>query len=117
MAAKLEVGQFWKGIGSYDYLGTYKITRLSIRRAFCCKITDGRIDSEELYFRSIDDNDEVVSDTNFNMCWELVNVKLRKTKPRKVIPDIPIDNTLPILMAGHLQDRQRKQYRPSKNET
>src|ERR1035437_9011893 len=31
-------------------------------------------------------------------------------KPRKVIPDIPLDPTLPILMAGHLQDRARKKF-------
>lgn len=40
--------------------------------------------------------------------WEL-------TKPDKIIPDIPLDPMLPILEAGHLQDRQRKKYRFRKN--
>jgi hypothetical protein len=31
-------------------------------------------------------------------------------KPRKVIPDIPLDPSLPILHAGHLQDRMRKKF-------
>jgi len=35
--------------------------------------------------------------------------KLRK--PKKVIPDIPLDPTLPILEAGYLQDRLRKKFR------
>jgi len=29
----------------------------------------------------------------------------------KIIPDMPLDPTMQILMAGHLQDRQRKRYR------
>jgi len=32
----------------------------------------------------------------------------RARKPAKAIPDIPMDPTLPTLMAGHLQDRMRK---------
>ena len=28
----------------------------------------------------------------------------------KVIPDFPLDATLPILQAGYIQDRQRKQF-------
>lgn len=32
-------------------------------------------------------------------------------KPKIIIPDMPLDPSLPILMAGHLQDRQRKKYR------
>jgi len=35
----------------------------------------------------------------------------KKRKPKKVIPDIPMDPTLPILEAGYLQDRQRKRFR------
>jgi hypothetical protein len=34
--------------------------------------------------------------------------EVRPIKPSKIIPDIPLDPTLPILMAGHLQDRMRK---------
>jgi hypothetical protein len=30
---------------------------------------------------------------------------------QKAIPDMPLDTTLPILQAGHLQDRARKKYR------
>lgn len=36
---------------------------------------------------------------------------LEGSKPRKIIPDIPLDPSLPILQAGHLQDRARKKYR------
>jgi len=32
----------------------------------------------------------------------------------KIIPDIPLDPSLPILEAGYLQDRQRKRYRNKK---
>jgi hypothetical protein len=34
--------------------------------------------------------------------------EVKNRRPRKVIPDIPLDPSLPILMAGHLQDRMRK---------
>jgi hypothetical protein len=34
--------------------------------------------------------------------------KFKKRKPKKVIPNTPLDPSLPILMAGHIQDRQRK---------
>jgi len=37
-------------------------------------------------------------------------VGAKKRKPRKIIPEIPIDTSLPLLMAGHLQDRQRKKF-------
>jgi len=40
--------------------------------------------------------------------FEEFNGKPRK--PRKIIPDIPLDPTLPILQAGHLQDRMRKKF-------
>jgi hypothetical protein len=29
-------------------------------------------------------------------------------RPEKVIPDYPLDPSLPVLMAGYIQDRQRK---------
>ena len=29
-------------------------------------------------------------------------------RPSKVIPDYPLDPSLPVLMAGYIQDRQRK---------
>ena len=35
----------------------------------------------------------------------------RKRKPKKVIPDIPLDPTLPILQAGYIQDRARKKFK------
>ena len=35
----------------------------------------------------------------------------RKRKHKKVTPDFPIDTSLPLFMAGHLQDRQRKRYK------
>lgn len=31
-------------------------------------------------------------------------------KPRKIIPDIPLDPTLHILEAGYIQDRMRKRF-------
>jgi len=31
--------------------------------------------------------------------------------PKKVIPDFPLDPSLSILEAGHLQDRQRKRHK------
>jgi len=44
-------------------------------------------------------------------CWFDVLGNIKKRKPKKVIPDIPLDPTLPILEAGYLQDRMRKQFR------
>lgn len=35
----------------------------------------------------------------------------KKRKPKKIIPDIPLDPNMPILQAGHIQDRQRKRFR------
>jgi hypothetical protein len=40
----------------------------------------------------------------------LVSHRKRK-KPKKIIPDIPLDPDLPILQAGYIQDRQRKKFR------
>jgi hypothetical protein len=37
------------------------------------------------------------------------NYKRRKIK--KVMPDFPLDPTLPILQAGYLQDRERKHFK------
>jgi hypothetical protein len=33
-----------------------------------------------------------------------------KRKPRKAIPDFPLDPSLPVLMAGYIQDRARKRF-------
>jgi len=41
-----------------------------------------------------------------NIFYVIEDKKYRK--PKKIIPEIPIDTTLPLLMAGHLQDRMRK---------
>jgi len=38
-------------------------------------------------------------------------IRLRKRKPKKVIPDIPMDTTMPLLMAGYMQDRARKKFK------
>ena len=41
---------------------------------------------------------------DFGDYWELV----KRRQPDKIIPGIPLDPTLHILMAGHLQDRMRR---------
>ena len=41
--------------------------------------------------------------------FEVIGSKIYR-KPKKIIPDIPLDPTLPILMAGHFQDRMRKKF-------
>lgn len=49
--------------------------------------------------------------TELNDSWGFILFEVREIKPikpAKVIPDIPLDPTLHILEAGHLQDRQRK---------
>lgn len=53
--------------------------------------------------------------TIYNCTWFIPDdvfdiIPSKHRKPKKVIPDIPIDTTLPLLMAGHLQDRQRKRF-------
>jgi len=42
---------------------------------------------------------------------EVVVKQVRPITPEKVIPDFPLDKTIPILQAGHIQDRQRKRYK------
>jgi hypothetical protein len=49
--------------------------------------------------------------TAFIMNFDVSNESIKKRKPKRVIPDIPLDSTLPILQAGYLQDRMRKQFR------
>jgi len=44
-----------------------------------------------------------------NNHFEVIGTKTYR-KPKKVIPDIPLDTTLHILEAGHLQDRMRKRF-------
>jgi len=50
-----------------------------------------------------------------NICHGTTNrfIVLRLDKPRikKVIPDFPLDPMLPVLEAGYIQDRQRKQFK------
>jgi hypothetical protein len=54
--------------------------------------------------------------TSWSMGWtlpsssfDIIGNKVYR-KPRKVIPDMPLDPELPVLMAGHWQDRQRKKF-------
>jgi hypothetical protein len=44
--------------------------------------------------------------------WEIRMLpRHRARKSSKVIPDIPLDPTLPVLQAGYLQDRERKHFK------
>lgn len=50
--------------------------------------------------------------TRANGC---LDVEVRAINPKqidKIIPDFPLDTTMPILQAGYIQDRQRKKYKP-----
>jgi hypothetical protein len=38
--------------------------------------------------------------------------EVRPFKPGRVIPSFKLDPTISILQAGHIQDRQRKKYKP-----
>lgn len=116
MTIKLEVGQFWKGIGDYAYLGTYRINKIINRWAMCNKIIYGLLNDDELHFRTVDEQGHILNDdnVNFNSHWLLVEVKLRSIK---VIPDIALDTTLHILEAGYIQDRQRKRFRFQKENS
>ena len=40
--------------------------------------------------------------------WRKNSYEVRQISSRKIIPAFPLDPNLPILMAAHLQDRQRK---------
>jgi len=40
-----------------------------------------------------------------------VGYEVKQVVVNKVIPGIPLDPTLPVLMAGYIQDRARKRYR------
>jgi hypothetical protein len=68
----------------------------------------------EVFKLKWDDND-----LDDNAIWEygvenfirFFEVPCKKRKPKKVIPNIPLDPNLPILQAGYLQDRMRKQFR------
>lgn len=50
-----------------------------------------------------------VKHMDFGEVRPLVGYKTRK--PKKLIPEFPLDNTLPILQAGYIQDRQRKLFK------
>jgi len=60
-----------------------------------------------LYANSFFDN---VAESNRYLTQSMKD-SLSNRKPKKVIPDIPIDTTLPLLEAGHLQDRMRKRHK------
>lgn len=60
---------------------------------------------------STDSSSWFYSPTAFARHFEVLYMSAKKRKPKKIIPDIPLDPTLPILEAGYLQDRMRKQFR------
>jgi hypothetical protein len=98
----LQVGQVWE---DNDRLGRYfLITSIVEGTAFC----DDSIGINNIFCTYMIDGG--FRDRSNN--WHLVDpTKFKPKKPEKVIPGMPLDPTLPILQAGYLQDRQRKQYK------
>lgn len=110
MRVKIAIGQIWKSPEGY----TYQICDLSYGIASVFRIINRSIYGSKLTFRELDSERFVSHDSYFYQNWQLINMKLRP--PRKAIPDIPLDPTLPILEAGYLQDRQRKRFRIEKSK-
>lgn len=112
MPIKIEIGQAWK----YEGINTlFLVTNISppgmfrLCKVMAIKYVNG-VEIMEVHFINVTADGYT---TDLAGPWSLIHYY----KPRrsgKVIPDIPLDPALPILMAGHLQDRQRKKYRHSK---
>jgi hypothetical protein len=101
MRIKVEIGQLYR-VKTERWLGTslYRIVYVGMpgEHSTCvCTDTPHII----VNFR-ITENDGL---TNIS------GLILVKAINEKVIPDMPLDPTLPILTAGHLQDRQRKRFK------
>jgi hypothetical protein len=98
MRAKIKIGQCWS---SPSGARSFTITKFLALKAYGID----SIDNKEHSFTSIDNRHEGEVGA-----WFIAGYKL------KVIPDMPLDPTLPVLQAGYLQDRQRKQYRSEKTK-
>lgn len=109
MRVKIELGQYWQ----CKFGGLiYHVTRFHANRAYAeiediCGGSDRLI---ERYFVCIDSEGYTI-DPLLIRDWKVVSSNGLKRKPKKVIPGIPLDPSLPLLEAGHLQDRARKKYR------
>lgn len=97
MLVKIKVGQIWTdGFDRYQITsidGTHQpfANNLEINRinTFASPLVDGLYDMPRGWYVDIEE---------------------------KVIPGIPLDTSLPILEAGHLQDRLRKRYNKQKEK-
>ena len=100
MKHKIKIGQCWSSPGRTRAFLINKFISHTISNGIVISKAYG-IDSSdnlETSFATIDENGEAEVGG-----WFLI------AKP-KIIPGIPLDPTLPILMAGYLQDRARKRY-------
>jgi len=115
MRVKIEVGQCWERLISGTCALTHKIFSVINTKVYSQKIVDFRLENTIYSMGSIDSDGYL--DEYFYLHWFLIpDVKLRPPHKVKVFPDIPLDSSLPILMAGHLQDRQRKRFRQEKTK-
>jgi hypothetical protein len=64
-----------------------------------------------LSFDMIKESARYLTQSMLNSIGRLSPKQRRKRKPKKEIPNIPLDTELSVLQAGYLQDRQRKRYK------
>jgi hypothetical protein len=107
---KVKVGQIWYS----EVLNIkFRVTRIDEHMAYA--IMDGN--NTESIFAVLDNGRADFGSTPWTLSYldengiEQIDCSWNKKQIEKVIPDMPLDPTLPILQAGYLQDRQRKQYR------
>jgi len=113
---KLEVGQIWTCPSYADFL--FEITRVTSQNVYANQVRTvsiGIYSSGSIYrnlcLTYLDPFTPGCAIGFPGPYWQLMDGKVKKRKPRKVIPDIPLDPTLPILEAGYIQDRARKRFK------